>query len=358
MKKRGYRRDEIFFIFIIVVILFLVYANIKEYRILEKIPKIKVYEVNKIDLSELSLRQKIAQMMIVYSKPKNRGWINENNIGGVYIYAEPSYEDFKSKIDFFQSNSTIKLFIAVDLEGCNTPFDSFKDFKFASEVKTSAEAYEMGKEHGQFLGKLGFNLNFAPVVDLNDTIWKCRAFEGSPELIAEKAQYYLKGLREEGIISTVKHYPGRTLEALDPHKEVLHTELREEDIIPFLELYEDTDAIMVSHQITTGILDTEGRPAVVSEIVDDLSDKFDGVIITDEIGMMGLKKFYETDKERYIDLLRVNNDVILIFHGDTFVLERFIDAIEESVRKGEISEERIDRSVKKILEFKGYSVMS
>src|SRR3989338_2278463 len=200
MKKRGYKRDKIFFAFIIIVILFLVYANIKEYRILEKAPAIKVYDGNQINLSELSLRQKIGQMMIVYSKQENRDWINKNNIGGVYISAEPDYDDFKSKIDFFQSNSTIKLFVAVDLEGCNTPFDNFKDFKFASDVKTLEEAYEMGKEHGQFLRELGFNLNFAPVVDLNDTIWECRAFKGSPDEIAKKARSYLKGLREQGII--------------------------------------------------------------------------------------------------------------------------------------------------------------
>jgi len=358
MKKRGHKRDKIFFVLIIIVILFLVYANIKEYRILEKIPAINIYDVNRIDLSELSLRQKIAQMMIVYSKPENRDWINKNNIGGVYIHAEPTSVHFKSKIDFFQSNATIKLFIAVDLEGCNTPFDNFKDFKFASEVKTSEEAYEMGKEHGQFLRELGFNLNFAPVVDLNDTIWECRAFEGTPEEVTKKAQSYLKGLREEGIISTIKHYPGKTLEALDPHKDILSIELMEEDVIPFLETLDSTDTVMVSHQITTGFLDTDGKPAVVSPLVDDLSNRFEGMIITDEIGMMGLKKFYKTDKERYIDLFKVSNDVILIFHTDTFVLERFIDVIEEGVKKGEISEDRIDKSVKKILELKGYSVIS
>ena len=358
MKKRSHKCDKIFFAFIIVVILFLVYANIKEYRLLEKVPIINIYGDNRIDLSELSLRQKIAQMMIVYSKPENRDWINKNNIGGVYIYAEPTSVHFKSKIDFFQSNATIKLFIAVDLEGCNTPFDSFKDFRFASEVKTSEEAYEMGKEHGQFLRELGFNLNFAPVVDLKDTIWKCRAFEGTPEEVTKKAQSYLKGLREEDIISTIKHYPGKTLEALDPHKEILSTELMEDDVTPFLETLNDTDTVMVSHQITTGVLDTSGKPAVVSSLVDDLSNRFKGMIIADEIGMMGLKKFYKTDKERYTDLFKVNNDVILIFHGDTFVLERFIDAIEEGVEKGEISQNRIDKSVKKILEFKGYYVIN
>ena len=299
MKKRGYKRDKIFFAFIIIVILFLVYANIKEYRILEKAPAIKVYDGNQINLSELSLRQKIGQMMIVYSKQENRDWINKNNIGGVYISAEPDYDDFKSKIDFFQSNSTIKLFVAVDLEGCNTPFDNFKDFKFASDVKTLEEAYEMGKEHGQFLRELGFNLNFAPVVDLNDTIWECRAFKGSPDEIAKKARSYLKGLREQGIISTVKHFPGRTLEGLDPHKDILYTKIKEEDLMPFLKTLNDTDTIMVSHQITTGVLDTNGKPAVVSAAVNDLSNKFDGIIVTDEIGMMGLKKFYKTDKERY-----------------------------------------------------------
>jgi len=113
---------------------------------------------------------------------------------------------------------------------------------------------------------------------------------------------------------------------------------------------------MISHQITTGVVDTLGKPAVSSHLIDELSETFDGLLITDEIGMFGLRKYYKTDKERYVDVFEVDNDIVLVFHKDTFVLEKLIDTVAEAVKEGKIDEGRIDRSVKKILETKGYKV--
>lgn len=349
------KKDKIYLAIIIIVIIILLFANAKQYKIFHKEPKITIKD-NTITLRELSLRQKIGQMMIVYAKPENKEWINKNNIGGIWIHAEPSREAFEEKIQYFQKNSTIKLFVAADLEGGVTPFDNFQTFSPPAEIKTKEEAYQMGKTHGKFLNELGFNLNFAPVVDLNDTIWHYRTFNGTPEEVAEKAIYYIKGLKEEGIISTIKHYPGRTLEGLDPHQELLITEIRRQDAIPFYITLNQSDSIMISHQITSGVFDSKGKPAVVSNLVNEIAANSSGLIITDEIGMEGLKKYFKTDKERYAALLTVSNDVILIFHRDTEVLDDFIDTIEKSVRKGEITEQRIDRSVKKILQMKGYIV--
>ena len=111
--------------------------------------------------------------------------------------------------------------MTADLEGCVSPFGFIREFTAASEVNTTEQAFEKGIDEGKFLQKLGFNLNFAPVVDLDDDIWKCRTFPGDEHRIAELAEAYIVGLQAEGVIGTAKHYPGKTLVVKDPHKFVV-----------------------------------------------------------------------------------------------------------------------------------------
>lgn len=353
MKKRGIHKQTLIFLILLILISILIQANINTF-IKEQQPDINNQEIK---LSDLSLRQKIAQMLLVYAKLENKDWIINNNIGGIWMPAQETYTQFKSKIDYFQSDAKIKLLIAVDLEGCINPFANFQEFQNFNQIKTPEQSFNLGKQHGEFLKNLGVNINFGPVVDLEDNIWNCRSFNGTPEEIAEKANHYIKGLHKFNILSSVKHYPGRTLEAKDPHMELLYAEIREIDVLPFLNTLKNTDSIMVGHQITTGLLNSQGKPATTSNIVDHLSNQFDGLIFSDEIGMLGLRKFYDSDYELYLDLFRVKNDVILIFHTDTRVLDNFIDTIENAVKKQQIEEDRIDNSVKKILIAKGYKVV-
>jgi len=117
-------------------------------------------------------------------------------------------------------------------------------------------------------------------------------------------------------------------------------------------------AIMISHKIVTGFVDSESKPSVVSEkLVRDLRNNFSGLIITDEIGMGGLKKYYSDVNKMYVDLFRADNDIILDFDRDPANLYKMISVVEDSVKRGEISEDRIDRSVERIFKAKGISVV-
>jgi beta-glucosidase-like glycosyl hydrolase len=207
------------------------------------------------------------------------------------------------------------------------------------------------------LKSLGFTLNFAPVVDLDDQIWKCRSFPGDERQVSELAEAYISGLQREGILATAKHYPGKTLVVKDPHKHLVVAIIHEEDIYPYQYLVEKDaiDLVMVSHLITTGAVNSEGIPSVASlPVMENLKNNFDGLVISDEIQMMGVKGFYETLDEMYVAVFKAGNDIILNFDEDPMEIYRMILTIKEAVENGEISEERIDDSVKKILTAKGF----
>ena len=104
-------------------------------------------------------------------------------------------------------------------------------------------------------------------------------------------------------------------------------------------------------------MNSEGLPAVTStEIILSLKKRFDGLVISDEIHMLGLKNFYNTSDEMYLAVFKAGNDLILNFDKDPNEIHRMIQVIKAAVERGEIPEEQIDASVRKILEMKGFKV--
>ncbi|MFH1682531.1 MAG: glycoside hydrolase family 3 N-terminal domain-containing protein, partial [Candidatus Woesearchaeota archaeon] len=166
---------------------------------------------NTVDLSSLTLKQKIAQMVVGLGIPDNAPAIKNLQLGGVYLYSMANEEMFKRATQSFQADMEIPFLITVDLEGCFNPFANFQNFTAANKISEIGEAFEKGKQEGNFLSDLGVTMNFAPVVDLNDTIWKCRSFPGDEQQISELANAYILGLQDEKVYATAKHYPGKTL---------------------------------------------------------------------------------------------------------------------------------------------------
>jgi len=313
-----------------------------------------------VDLNDLTLQQKIAQMVVVLGIEYYADALKKMQIGGIHLHAMNSEEEFSKVINSFQNEVSIPFMVTADLEGCVNPFASFKEFKALGKVYSLGEAFEKGKEHGKYLKRMGFTVDFSPVVDLDDDIWKCRSFPGDEEKVSELAQAYILGIQDEGILATAKHYPGKTLVIKDPHKFLAAAEIEEKDLYPYRSLAGKESmvgAIMVSHLITYGEVNSEGKPSVVSKkIIDGLREYYDGLIITDEINMLGLKNFYDSDDEMYVEVFKAGSDIVLNFNNDPNELYHMILVVEEAVKRGEISEEAIDNSVRKILEMKGLKV--
>ncbi len=309
----------------------------------------------KIIFNELSLREKICQMVMVGGRICDKRFLNLG-IGGIFLPRFNSKEVYESVISRYQNISKIKLFFSADMEGFLNPFDKFYKSSFFGEVKNKKEAYSLGKEQGKLMNELGFNMNFSPVVEVRNNVWHGRSFTGSLEEVKSKINGYIQGLQEEGIIATAKHYPGGSM-VKDPHKLKYATRIFEEDLKLFDEAIKSkVKAVMVGHPVVYGAVNSRGKQCTISkEIVSGLRNKFRGLIITDAISMMGLRWSYLFRFNKiYIDLIKAGNDIILDLNVTYGSILKRIRFVEDAVKKGKISKERIDESVKRILKAKGY----
>ncbi len=347
----------IFYILLSIVILLslLNLAKAKGYFIPEQ-PGIRIVN-GTVELDSLTLEQKIAQMIIVAGYSTHLEPWRKMQLGGIHLFALQNEDIFRETIQEYQYNMTLPFFVTVDLEGCVSPFAAFQYFPFASRISTPQKAFAKGQLEGKYLQSLGVTLNFAPVVDLDDSIWNCRTFPGTAEQVTVIAREYIKGLQQEGILGTAKHYPGKTLIVRDPHKYVVAANIEAKDVYPYSRLSADVSSIMVSHIITSGAVDSRGIPAVASaEVIGELKKNFTGLVISDEINMLGLKGYYATLDEMYLAVFKAGNDIVLNFNKDPNEIYRMIQLVTQAVERGEISEEQIDASVRKILKAKGLKV--
>jgi beta-N-acetylhexosaminidase len=354
------KKEEKIFVVLLVVALLLTGANVVKFKgwLIPKQEEIQILN-NTVVLDSLSIEQKIAQMTIGIGIIEYLTAYQKMQLGGVYLYSLGNAWVFNNTIIDFQYNSKIPMFISVDLEGCFNPFSAFHNFTTTIETETIGEAFAKGFREGEFLNNLGVNMNFAPVVDLDDEIWKCRAFPGDKLEISELAQSYTLGLQTQGVIATAKHYPGKALVVKDPHKFLVSANIEKEDLFPYEYLKEkrDVQAIMVTHVISSGEIDSKGVPAVVSkDVIESIRKNYDGLIITDEIHMLGLKNFYDTVDEMYIAVFEAGNDIILNFDKDPLELYRMITVVSDAVRSGKIPLKQIDSSVTRVLKAKGFEV--
>ncbi len=359
-KRRRWNFHHKVFLVLIILVLSLATLNVAKAWgwLIPTQPEVKV-EGKIVVLGSLTLEQKIAQMIIVPGQEWNLEPWRKMGLGGIHMYAMKDEQLFKDTIAQFQQNMSIPFLVTSDLEGCWTPFGNFKNFTSVSEIYAADESSQVGTEEGEFLTELGFTLNFAPVVDLKDEIWNCRSFPGDEKKITELAEAYIDGLQSTGIAATAKHYPGKTLVVKDPHKFIVTAEISAADVYPFtsISIQDKVKAVMVSHVITSGAVDTHGKPAVVSEaVINGLKQNYSGLIISDEINMLGLKKYYSTMDEMYVAVFSAGNDVILNFNEDPNEIYHMIQTVKKAAEVGKISEEQLDGSVKKILELKGFVV--
>ncbi len=353
--------QEKVFIVLVVVVLVLGSLNVVKAKglLIPEQPGIMIEE-GVVELDSLTLEQKIAQMVIVHGGLHNREAWKKMQLGGIHQFALASPQLFKDIVGSFQEDMEIPFFVTADLEGCLNPFAAFHNSTFISEISSVEQAFEKGKQEGAFLRSLGFTLNFAPVVDLDDHIWDCRSFPGGPAEVGELAGAYVNGLQSQGVIATAKHYPGKTLVILDPHKELVVAEIGEDDLHPYEYLVQETDvaSIMVSHLIVFGALDSSGVPSVVSgEVIGNLREEYGGLIITDDTMMLGLRKFFDTADELYVAVFQAGADLVINFDEDPEEIYRMIQVVASAVESGEISQEAIDNSVRRILEAKGFIVV-
>ena len=280
-------------------------------------------------------------------------------VGGICQFGKniTDPEQIKRFNDDLQAASQTPLFITVDEEGgrvsrlANNPAFDLPQYKNGA----IPDARAMGQDIGGYLKQYGFNMDFAPVADVNtnpdNPVIGDRSFSSDAETAARMVADAAQGLRENGILPTLKHFPGHGDTKEDSHTAlaVTHKTLAELQDCEFLPFAADTGlhAVMVGHiaapNVTGDLTPATLSPALVGLV----PDAENTLIVTDSLSMDAITSAY-TPGEAAVLALQAGCDVLLMPNG----LPEAYNAVLQAVKDGTISEERLDRSVDKILRYK------
>jgi beta-glucosidase-like glycosyl hydrolase len=326
-------------------------------------------------LSSMTLREKIAQMVISYSdgysidrnsKEYKRltNLVKNQKIGGFVFFKGNSIQEAEL-INDLQSMSGTPLLISADFErGTKMRLDDgslFPNNMAIGAARNPQLAYKMGLMIAKECRALGIHQNYAPVLDVNNNpknpIINVRSYGEDPLLVSEMGLAFIKGIQDGNVIATGKHFPGHGDTDIDSHNDlpVINNDmerLNKVELLPFKNAVNiGVKSIMIAHLSFPAIENSPNVPASLSgKIVDGILKEqlgFSGLIVTDALNMAGITKHFST-KEVALMCVNAGIDLILMPQGE----EATITAIEKAVKKGDISEERIDYSVMKILETK------
>lgn len=320
-------------------------------------------------LSEMTLEEKVGQMFIARCPQENAASkVSEYKLGGYILFKEDftgkTKEQVISDIESYNAKADIPLFIGVDEEGGKVNRVSTNPNLRRYPFLSPQELYAQGgftlvksdtKEKCELLKSLGINLNFAPVCDVsqnkNDFIY-ARTFGKDPSQTALYVQNVVSVMKSQKVGSVLKHFPGYGNNE-DTHTGIAYDNrsyesFLENDFLPFEAGIENgLGMVMVSHNIVN-CMDSEYPASLSPKVHDILRNElsFDGVIITDDLVMDGIRDFVSDDMAAVI-AVEAGNDMLCC---SDFELQ--IKAVLEAAKNGRISEERIDESVMRILMLK------
>ena len=326
-------------------------------------------------LSKMSLRDKIAQMVACRYTGRfvNRNseyyltlksLIQDQQIGGLILFGGEVYES-AHLTNSFQELADTPLLIAADLErGLGNQLDRavlFPPLMSLGAARSEDLAYEMGRITALEARAVGIHMTYAPVVDVNinpeNPIINARSFGEDPQMVSTLAAAFIEGCQSHGLIATAKHFPGHGDTSEDSHT-VLPTvkgdlkRLETVELFPFRKVINaGVKAVMTAHLWLPALDSTPNIPATLSEtIMTGLLRRdmgFTGLIVTDAMEMRGVTNLYTSERAAVL-AVKAGVDMLLLPPKPVEV----IDAILHSVEEGEISEARIDDSVRRILDLK------
>ncbi len=333
---------------------------------------IKTY--NQSDWNKLSLKEKIAQMVMVrirgdyyhsehWYRKSLKKWLMDDGIGGVISFGGSIHGSYYN-IQQFQKWAKYPLLVAADYErglgqwmGGGTLFPSNMAIAATDD---SSLANEQGRITALEARALGVQVTFSPVMDINNNpanpIINFRSYSDNTETVSKFGTEFIRGAQDNGLIACAKHFPGHGNTATDSHTslptiEGRRTELETLELYPFRKAVKaGVKMIMLAH-IALPRLDESGDPASHSAaITTDLlriEMGFDGIIITDGMEMGGLTQMAWAG-ESAVRAVEAGVDILLL----PMDVKHTINSIEKAVQSGRISENRINESVDRIWKMK------
>ena len=333
-----------------------------------------------------SLDFKIGQMLIVgvsgnsiNDNPSIANDIKTGRVGGVILFekniaSKNSFVNLKRFTTDLERDAPLPLFIAIDQEGglvnrlkekYNFPKSVTAEYLGQTGNTDSTKFY--AEITAATLAGLGINVNFAPVVDIkipgNPVISKTgRAYSTNPDSVAMHAKEVVDAMREFGVISVLKHFPGHGSSRADSHLGIADVTnyWKDNELTPYKKLLSqnEVDAVMSAH-IVNKKLDKEGLPGTLSEkVINGLLRKkmgYDGVVFSDDMQMHAITKYYGLEKAIKLSI-NAGIDVIMFSNNIQGSENRTVDTVHDLIKKmvksGEISEERINESYQRIVKLK------
>ena len=333
------------------------------------------------DLDTMTLEQKVAQMFMVsffgtQLTEAEISFLREAQPGAVALFGRnaTSPTQVAELTNAIQAHAVaaagLPLLIAVDQEGGLIQHLQRGFTRFPAPMLWAASgdgelAYAVGAAMAVEMRAVGVNMNLAPVADLQtylrNPIIRRRAFGNLPEMVAPILVGFIRGLQDNDVVATVKHFPGHGDTSTDSHLRlpiVKHSRDRLDavELRPFIAAFDaDVEAAMVAH-IWYSALDSDSMPASLSpRIVDGLLRTelgYDGIIMTDALDMDAIDTAY-SPSEATIRAIAAGNDLIAIgAHVGTDRIREVIDDVVAAVKTGRISASSIDASVARIVAVK------
>jgi beta-glucosidase-like glycosyl hydrolase/CubicO group peptidase (beta-lactamase class C family) len=290
--------------------------------------------------------------------------VSKHHIGALIFFQDQAVKQVEL-INKYQSLSKVPLLIGIDGEwGLSMRLKNTVAFPYnmaLGAIRNDKLLFEMGKQMGRHMSKVGVHINFAPVVDVNtnpnNPVIGNRSYGEGRENVTRKAIAFTKGIQSQGIMACAKHFPGHGDTAQDSHKTlptIDHDTIRLDtlELFPYKKMFkEGIGSVMVAHLSVPALEPDPNLPSSLSyDIVTGLLKEkmnFQGLIITDALNMKGSADFASSE-EINLQAILAGNDIL------DFPLQvvKSISYIKKALQKGKLTEQRLDESVRKILKAK------
>ncbi len=325
-------------------------------------------------IRELTLSEKIGQMLMVGVEglAVNRhikNLIRQYHVGGFILYRE-NIENTNQTLSFLNelkaSNAVneIPLFLSVDQEGGKVSrmpeeYAKFPANQAIGKINQPEFSFRIGALLAEQIKSVGFNMNYAPVLDINSNpqnpVIGDRSYGSGEEVVSKLGVQTMLGIQSRKVVPVIKHFPGHGDTSVDSHLELpavnkTLSQLEKFELLPFAAAIKNhADVVMIAH-ILLPHLDPDHPASFSKSIITGLlreEMQFDGVVITDDMTMGGIVKHYDIKEAAVLSIL-AGSDVIMVAHGYETAVE-VIKHLVSKVEDGTLSEDSIDRSVYRLL---------
>lgn len=338
-------------------------------------------------IASMTLEEKAAQLFIITPEAltglpsvtkageDTRTALSKYPVGGLIFFEsniqsrQQVTEMLKKQQEYSRERIGLPLFLSVDEEGgqvtriasvLGSEVEIFPDISEIGAAQNASRAFQLGDAIGEYLGGMGFNLDFAPVADVltnpDNTVVKRRSYGSSPQNVSEMVKSNLEGLQSHQIYGCIKHFPGHGATEGDTHQGYAYTEksweqLKSNDIVPFQDSIEwGVKFVMVGHISLPQVTGNDTPASLSSYVIGRLLREelgYDGIVLTDALNMKAVTDQYDSSQAA-VKAILAGNDMILMPKDFQSAYQGILEAIENGV----ISQERLDESLRRILELK------